>query len=69
MWLPSASPLTVTGDVHAANGAVSSEQLNVTPVSFAVNMNVAVVAVVEAPGPPPMLDTGGVVSGASTVHV
>ena len=51
VWLPSASPVTVTGDVQAANGAVSSEQLNVEPVSFDVNVNVAPVAVVEASGP------------------
>ena len=70
VWLPRASPDTVTGEVQAVNGAVSSEQLNAEPGSLAVNVNVAAVAVVDGSGPPaPKEDTGGVVSGGSTVQV
>jgi hypothetical protein len=49
------------GEEHAANGAVSSEHSNVAPSSLE-KVNDAVVLVVDAAGPEPIVVCGGEMS-------
>src|SRR6201999_2677108 len=65
--VPALSPVRLRGDVHRANGALSSEHWNVEPTSFEVNANVAEVSSVGFGGWLVMSVSGGVAS--RTFHV
>jgi hypothetical protein len=68
VWLPAIRPAYEAGDAHALYPTPSSEQANVAPDSLAENVNVAVVAVVLAGGPEPIVVSGAVVSGGTIVQ-
>jgi hypothetical protein len=59
VWEPSASPLYVFGLVHAASGAPSSEQTNVTPVCVSEKAKLAVFAFVRLGGFESIVGAGG----------
>src|SRR5262245_63786825 len=60
VWLPSASPVNVLGDAHAANAPVSS--LHVIAPSETVNVNVADALFDGLFGAPVIVTAGGTVS-------
>ena len=67
---PTLRPLYSFGLVHEAHEAESNWQANVDPDSLELNANDALVEVVDAFGPEPIVVVGGVVSdGAVIVHV
>jgi hypothetical protein len=65
--VPTASPVRSRGDVHAANGALSSEHSKVEPDSLEENVKLALVLVVVAAGPEPIVVSGAVVSGGGWI--
>jgi hypothetical protein len=66
---PTASPFNRAGDVHAANGAPSSEHWKDVPGSLDEKLSVAFGSIVAAGGPESMNVSGGVVSAGVGVAV
>src|SRR5436309_481453 len=62
VWLPSARPVYVLGEVQAATLPPSSVQPNVEPVSLELNPKVAVSEVAVPDGPASIVVSGGPVS-------